>query len=340
MTDRVTIAIVGYNDEATLERCVRSLRSVVESPIIVVDNHSDDETLAAATSVASDLARVTAVRSEKNAGYAAGAMIAREMADTDYLAVSNADCVSTGDWVSPIVDFLEDNANVAAASPTLGLSDRSALNAEGLEIHKTGFGFNRHLGRPIDAAAREPEFVPGLQGAAFVVRLSALDAIGGWYSGGFLYHEDVELSWALRLAGYEISHVPTPSLLHDYELTMSPEKFYLLERNRLCMLSADLDVVTKAIMAPVFLATEIAVWLYAARKTRTLVSAKLRSYRGFVAMRRDRASRRTQVRSFRRISDAELLRAMSWRYPRTQTRALHQGDATTGRRGNREMPTS
>jgi len=340
MTDQVTIAVVGYNDEATLERCVRSLRSVVESPIIVVDNHSDDATWTAATSVASDLARVVTVRAEKNAGYAAGAMIAREMADTDYLAVSNADCVSTGDWVSPIVDFLEDNANVAAASPTLGLSDRSALNAEGLEIHKTGFGFNRHLGRPIDAAAREPGHVPGIQGTAFVVRLSALDAIGGWYSGGFLYHEDVELSWALRLAGYEISHVPTPPLLHDYELTMSPEKFYLLERNRLCMLSADLGVATKALMAPVFLATEIAVWLYAARKTRTLISAKLRSYRGFVAMRRARAFRRTQVRSFRRISDAELLRAMSWRYPRTQTRALHRGDASAGRRGNREMPTS
>jgi GT2 family glycosyltransferase len=340
MTDRVTIVVVAYNDEATLEPCVRSLRSVVDSPIIVVDNHSSDETWTAAATVASHLARVTAVRAEENAGYAAGTMIARAMVDTGYLAVSNADCTSTGDWISPIVDFLEHNLEVAAASPTLALADGYTLNAEGLDIHKTGFGFNRHLGRSIDAAARELERVAGLQGTAFVVRLSALDAIGGWYPGGFLYHEDVELSWALRLAGYEIGHVPTPPLLHDYELTMSPEKFYLLERNRLCMLSADLDTATKVLMAPAFLATEIATWMYALGKARTLVSAKFRSYRGFVAMRRERVSRRKQVRSFRRISDRELLRAMSWRYPRSQTRALHRGDASSGRRGNREMPTS
>jgi GT2 family glycosyltransferase len=340
MTDRVTIAIVAYNDEGSLERCVRSMRSVVASPIIVIDNHSNDATWANATSVASQLQRVTIVRSDENAGYAAGAMLAREMAETPYLAVSNADCVSTGDWVTPIVEFLEANPDVAAASPTVAIAGRSAINAEGLEIHKTGFGFNRHLGRPMAAAAHRPDQVSGLQGTAFVIRLSALDAIGGWYSGGFLYHEDVELSWALRLAGYEISHVPTPPLLHDYELTMSPEKLYLLERNRLCMLSADLETSTKILMAPAFLATEIAVWLYAVRKNRTLASAKYRSYRGFMALRHERASRRSQVRSFRRVSDGELLGAMSWRYPRDQTRVLHQGDATVGRRGNRKMPTS
>jgi len=160
------------------------------------------------------------------------------------------------------------------------------------------------------------------------------------YSGGFLYHEDVELSWALRLAGYEISHVPTPPLLHDYELTMSPEKLFLLERNRLEMLSADLELMTKILLTPVILATEIAVWLYAIRKRSGLVGAKLRSYRSFVERRPLHRTRRQEVRSFRLISDRGLLRTMQWRYPRSQTGALHRGATTAGRRGDREMPTS
>ena len=150
----------------------------------------------------------------------------------------------------------------------------------------------------------------------------------------------MELSWALRLAGYEISHVPTPPLMHDYELTMSPEKFFLLERNRLEMLSAHLGVVSKLVLSPVILATEIAVWLYAIRKGSKLVSAKLRSYRSLAERRPIRTERRRQVGSFRQISDAELLRSMPWRYPKSQTRALHRGTMASGRRGDRELPTS
>jgi len=340
MTDRVTIAVVGYNDEENLGQCVRSLRDSIDAPIIVIDNHSTDATWTVATVLASKLPGITVFRAEENGGYASGANIARSNTSTLYLAVMNADCVSSGDWVSPIVDYLDRHPDVAAASPTLGLASGAALNAEGLDIHKAGFGFNRHLGRPLDDAVVLPASVPGVQGTAFVIRLEALDDIGGWYSGGFLYHEDVELSWALRLAGYNISHVPTPPLLHDYELTMSPEKLFLLERNRLEMLSADLEFTTKILLAPVILATEIAVWLYALRKRSGLVGAKLRSYRGFAQRRAVHRERREEVRSFRLISDRDLLRRMQWRYPRSQTSALHRGSTTAGRRGDREMPTS
>ncbi len=339
MTPRVTVAVVGYNDEENLDSCVRSLRSVVDVPIIVVDNHSQDETWATAVALASELVDVTAIRSPHNGGYASGVNIARSNMDTAYLGVMNADCVSTGDWVTPIVDYLDRHPDVAAGSPTLGLRDGDALNAEGLDIHKTGFGFNRHLGHPLTGAGVDPVTVPGVQGTAFVVRLDAFDSVGGWYTGGFLYHEDVELSWALRLAGHEIAYVPTPPVLHDYVLTMSPEKFYLLERNRLEMLSTDLRLSTKVMLAPVILTTEIAVWLYAIRKRSTLTAAKLRSYRSFAERRAVRRNRRRQVRSFRHIRDRELLRAMQWRYPRSQTATLHRARTTSGRRGDRDLPT-
>ena len=256
------------------------------------------------------------------------------------LVITNADCESKGDWVTPLVSYLDDHPNVAAASPTVALTGNTILNAEGLEIHKAGFGFNRHLGQPLSSASQEPKTVPGLQGTAFIVRASTLDDIGGWYEGGFLYLEDVELSLALRLAGHDIAHVPTPSVIHDYTLTMSPEKFFLLERNRLEMLSADLGGAAKLVLSPVVLATEIAVWLYALRKGSALTRAKLRSYKSFRERRSIRDERRSQVRSFRTISDGELLGALQWSYPRSQTKSLHKGTPSSGRRGNREMPTS
>jgi GT2 family glycosyltransferase len=340
VTARVTVGIVAYNDAASLETCVRSLRAVVDVPIVIVDNHSDDDTWDIASKIAAELRSVTSVRSDKNAGYAAGGNIARTHATTEYLAITNADCEFEGDWLTPLVSYLDDHPNVAAASPTVAVTGNTTLNAEGLEIHKAGFGFNRHLSQPLSSAAQEPGSVPGLQGTAFVVRASTLDDIGGWYEGGFLYLEDVELSLALRLAGHDIAHVPTPSVIHDYTLTMSPEKFFLLERNRLEMLSADLGGATKLLLSPVVLATEVAVWLYALRKGSALTRAKLRSYKSFRERRSLREERRRQVRSFRKISDRELLSALQWTYPRSQTQSLHKNTPTSGRRGNREMPTS
>lgn len=339
MRGRVAVAVVAYNDEDGIKRCVHTLRAAVDAPIIVVDNHSDDDTWALVEELAAGFHDITAHRTEDNAGYAAAVNIARSMVDTEFLAVTNADCTSTGDWVTPIVDYLEEHPEVAAASPTIGLKGQAALNAEGLDIQKAGFGFNRHLGWPLEAASTSPNRVPGVQGTAFVLRLHTFDEIGGWYAGGFLYHEDVELSWALRLAGNEISHVPTPLVMHDYELTMSPEKLFLLERNRLEMLATDLGTATRIALAPLLLAAEAAVWLYAARKGSGLASAKLRSYRSLSQRRRIREERRRQVAGFRRISDADLLRSMQWRYPRSQTKALLRGPTTAGRRGGREMPT-
>lgn len=339
MKGRITVAVVGYNDEETIERCVRSLRSVTDTPILVIDNHSTDGTWALAQELASELPGVAAHRTEENAGYAAAANIARSLVDTEFLGVSNADCVSTGDWVSPLVGYLEGNSSVAAVSPTLELLDQDVLNAEGLDIQKVGFGFNRHLGMDLDLASDVPTSVPGFQGTAFVVRLDALDEVGGWYDGGFLYHEDVELSWALRLAGNEIAYVPTPPIRHDYALTMSPEKFFLLERNRIEMLSTHLGSGSKIMLAPVFLATETAVWLYAIRKGADFASSKLRSYRSFLDRRSERDERRRQVAGFRSVPDRVLLQSMRWRYPRSQTRAIHRAARTSGRRGGREMPT-
>jgi GT2 family glycosyltransferase len=340
MTDRVTVAVVAYNDAQSLERCVRSLRDAVDAPIVVVDNHSEDDTWNVASNIAAELPGITPVLAERNGGYAAGGNIARRHTETEYLAIMNADCETQGDWVAPIIKYLDAHPNTCAASPTVVLAGGDVLNAEGLDIHKAGFGFNRHLGSQLGVAGTEPTSVPGVQGTAFVMRVEALDDIGGWYEGGFLYHEDVELSWALRLAGYDIAYVPTPPVVHDYELTMSPEKFFLLERNRLDMVGTDLSLATTLLLAPVLVATEVAVWAYALRKGSAMARAKLRSYRSFAERGPVRSERRKRVRAFQRISDRDMLAAMQWHYPRSQTNTLNRSSATSGRRGNRDMPTS
>ncbi|MEZ5175725.1 MAG: glycosyltransferase [Acidimicrobiia bacterium] len=339
MTKPVTIAVVAYNDGAVLEACIESLRSVSDAPIVIVDNASDDDTLGIGRHLAAALPAISVVSAERNGGYAYGANLARTHIDTPYLAVMNADCVATGDWLSPCIAALDADPGIGGCSPTVGLAGAAQLNAEGLSIHKTGFGFNRHLGHPLTSAARTPSETPGIQGTAFVVRTEALDRIGGWYEGGFLYHEDVELSWALRSVGSTTWHVPTAPILHDYTLIMSAEKFFLLERNRIEMLSTYLHPATLVLLGPALLMSEAAVWAYALLARGGLPGAKARSYGSFRERREQRRERRAQVRAFRSVPDRELLASMEWRYPGRQLRTLRRGRPMQGRRGDRPMPT-
>ncbi len=334
------LIIVAYNDAGTLERCIESVRqSGFAGPLVIVDNASTDDTASIAHAVAGRLDGVKVVRSEKNLGYAGGVNLGVRSVTTQHIAVMNADCVVEGDWIAPCVDILERNDRIAAACPTVILADGTGINAEGLLLHKAGFGFNRHLGHATDTAAVTPARVHGVQGTAFVIKRDVLEQIGGWSERGFLYHEDVELSWAIMAAGYQVWHVPTPAVVHDYHLTMSPEKFFLLERNRIEMLMTYLGFATRLLVSPIIVATELAVWVYAVRKRSGLAGAKWRSYQSVWTRRRGRLQRRREVERFRTVSALHMVNAMSLRYPRSQTRTLHRGAPTPGRRGGRDMPT-
>lgn len=333
------LVIVAYNDETTLGRCVDSVvRAGFGGAITIVDNCSSDGTAAVASDVAARHHQVAIVTSTTNLGYAGGFNLGRSAMHVPFVGVMNADCELEGDWIGPCVDVMESHPSVAATCPTVSLADRAMLNAEGLVLHKAGFGFNRHLGVPISKAGNVAAPVDGVQGTAFVIRTSFLDLIGGWSDMGFLYHEDVELSWAIRSVGMEIWHIPTPLVVHDYELTMSPEKLFLLERNRVELLLTYLGFWSRMKLLPLILATEAAVWFYAISRRGGLPGAKWASYWAALKRRALWRIRREEVMRFRTRSDMELLSPLRIAYPTDQTRVLLTSQPTTGRRGQRDLP--
>ena len=105
------------------------------------------------------------------------------------------------------------------------------------------------------------------------------------------------------------------------------------------MLLGHLRLGTRILIAPVVAATEAAVWAYAITKRSGLVGAKWRSYRSVIERRAVHRVRRLTVRSSRSVSDLSLLRHMQLRYPRSQTQTLLSEQTSSGRRGNRSMPT-
>ena len=335
----VTVVVVGYNDRVSLPTCGAALAAdPAAARIIVVDNASSDGTSDTFDSLQALDPRVETIENPDNVGYAGAVDGVLPSITTGYLAVLNADSVPSAGWLNPQIAYLDTHPQFAATCPTVALAGTERLNAAGLDIHVTGLGFNRRLHNPVDAAEAQPVEVPGLQGGAFVVRRDALDAAGGWYSAGFLYHEDVELSWTLRLMGYRIAFVPTPRVDHHYALTMSPEKLYLLERNRWETLLANTHWTTRLVISPLLVWTELMMWTYCASRGRSMLAAKRQSYTSIGRRRSIIARRRSVIRGLRRVSDWHVLRAFRWNYTWDQLVFVGRRRTSAGRRGGRDMP--
>ncbi|MDP2918103.1 MAG: hypothetical protein Q8N68_01230, partial [bacterium] len=79
----------------------------------------------------------------------------------------------------------------------------------------------------------------------------------------FAYHEEVDLSWRLRLAGFRVMLAPKSIIKHRYEFSRSIRKFYFMERNRYWVHIKNLRWPTLILIAPACLLLEIGLWFYA-----------------------------------------------------------------------------
>jgi GT2 family glycosyltransferase len=327
----VSLIVVNFNGAKSIRACVDSLfaeRSVALQ-IIVVDNASEDASAAVLQSLTQEHASLEVIRSDRNRGYAGAVNFALPSCRGRYVGVLNMDLIAESCWIGPLVDFLDSSAEVGAANPLITLWDGSTVNAIGQDLHVTGLGFNRGLGRQRSAIGDAPFRCDGLHGAAFLVRQDTLNAVGGMDESGFLYHEDVNLSWMLRMMGLQIYCVPRSVVRHDYFLSMHPEKLFLLERNRWSLLLTALHWSTLVLISPVLLLTEVMLWMYALLRGKRFLAAKARSYRALWNGRRERRSRRADISRFRRVGDFQLLRQFKWGYAWSQfaTLALERAEA-------------
>jgi GT2 family glycosyltransferase len=312
----VSVVVVNYNGGVRLARCLESLLhgTYPAQEFIIVDNASTDNSPEIIKDFAKTHSSLITLWSASNLGYAGAVNLALASARGDYLAVMNMDVTVERDWLEPLIAFLKEHRGTGAVNPLILLADGERVNAEGLDIHVTGLGFTRGLGRPLDKSPRSPVQTSGLSGAVFVISTDLLRRIGGLDTTGFLYHEDVNLSWLLHLIGLDLYCVRQSLVRHDYLLTMYPAKIHLLERNRWAMLFAYLRPASLFMLLPVLLLTEILMWSFCILRGPSFIKAKWASYRWVYEQWQEIQERRRLVESMRVVSDWDVLKKLCWAY--------------------------
>lgn len=321
---RASVIVVNYNGGRHVVECLQALQRFTPGfvEIIVVDNASTDGSV---DDLANQFPRVKLLRSPANVGYARGINLSLSEVRGEYVVVLNMDVLVTQNWLPPLLDYLEANPHVAAVTPCILLHETpDRINALGQNINVSGLGFNRRLSWPIEAIDNTPIQVSGLQGGAFAIRTTLFRELGGMNEMYFLYHEDVELSLRIALAGYQIHSVPAAVVLHKYVLHMTPEKLHWLERHRWVTLLSTYHPSTYLLLAPFLLITELMILTYCLMRGLPYLRAKMRAIQWVFRNSYDIAAVRRRTQNLRRVRDRHILATLRWWYDWDQFAVLAQ----------------
>jgi GT2 family glycosyltransferase len=255
-----------------------------------------------------------------NLGYAGGnALGVREaLADgADYILVVTQDVRLDPAALPALLEVAEAHPTAGAVQPKLLRREpdgRVVLHSRGNELHYLGVGFVGGDGEPDRPLEVRP--IAYASGACVLYRGRALRTVGAFDPALFMYHEDSDLGWRLRLAGWEALLAPAAAVHHDYDFARPGwrRKFYYVERNRLVNVLTHYRAATLALLAPALLAFEPVGLLYAARSG--WLGERLAVY-GFFARPsswRYLAAKRRTVQALRRRRDRDIIPFLSSRF--------------------------
>jgi GT2 family glycosyltransferase len=217
----VSIIILTYNNENTVEECLKSVLNTNYGnfKVVVIDGGSSDKTM--------DLLRcfenednlcLTSTGTPKSYSFARN-MGAKLGATSKYLVFLDSDViVSDANWLGVLVRFMESNPFAFGANPAI-VSYKSRLGQSlGTSLQSMPpWDVANYEFMPAEklSSMHEPQETWSLHGAAMILRREEFMRVGGfdedidWGS-----HDDLDLTWRLKLMGGRFYGVPTATVLH------------------------------------------------------------------------------------------------------------------------------
>jgi N-acetylglucosaminyl-diphospho-decaprenol L-rhamnosyltransferase len=330
MADRrptLSVVIVTHDSREAVRRSVPALAAQLREgdELIVVDNASADGT---ADAVRELEPATRLIESAANLGFAAGCNRGAAAASGELLCLLNPDAEPQPGWRDAIERPLLEGRGWAAWQGLVTSDGGRAVNTRGGVVHFTGIAWAGGAGESLDPArdgpARptvsasgsgdggsappfgEPGFVSGA--CLAIPRSTYLDA-GGMPEEFFLYHEDVDLSLRLRLAGGTLGVEPTARVDHEYEFEKGAAKWRHLERNRWATVIRTYPAALLAVIAPALALTELA--LIPVALANRWLPQKLAAWGDTIRSLPRLLRERRAIRAGRSIGAAEFARALT-----------------------------
>jgi GT2 family glycosyltransferase len=257
MSKKLAIILVNWNSYALTDDTLQSLykTSYKDYDIICVDNASTDDSLSQLKTNHPDIILLTC---DQNTGFTGGNNKGMQYAlehGYAYTLLLNNDVAVESDFLEPLVQALDANENLGAVQPLIYFHHDRTL------IWNAGSRYNKWLGitKTIGYNKKDTQHtyrnqnqgfvnkIAWITGCAFMVKTEVLKKVGLLYEPFFIYYEDVDLSFRIKNADYDLGYTPASVIYHIAGMShksskktaegfVSPKVHYLNARNHIWLL--------------------------------------------------------------------------------------------------------
>jgi GT2 family glycosyltransferase len=242
----VDLVIPTYNGREHLRTCLCavSAQTFEDVNVVVVDDGSNDGT---AQMVADEFPGVTLIQLSGNQGFAAACNAGIEAGRAPFVALLNNDAIPEPDWLEKLVNAMNRYPNAGALASKILLADGSGrIHTTGDTFSWSGLAESRGVWE-FDTGQydREAEVFSACAAAAIYRRSALEDAAlitGAVFEPDFfMYCEDIDLGWRLRLVGHAIFYIPDARVFHHLSATGGGSlASYYVARNSFAVLTRNL----------------------------------------------------------------------------------------------------
>jgi len=317
----LSVVVVTSRWREDVCRCVDAidagLASAPEAELVVVMN-------GASVGVGEEpvSSRAVVIDLPDNLGFSSGVGQALALCRGEWVCLVNDDCLVEPTVFTELLAVGGSSLDIGSVAAQVRFArEPRRINSAGLEVDELGIAYERELGITTEAASEIPMEVFGATGTLVLYRRAMLDDVGGFDPTFFAYLEDADVAWRARARGWRSMYAPAAVGYHEVSATLghaSPEKHYLVGRNRVRMLAknATQGQLRRRILAIV--AYDLAYVLFVAFRYRTTAALRGR-IRGLA-----------EWRSYRRIGapfrgDVRLARPQGFRAAIRRNQAYREG---------------
>ncbi len=308
---KISAIVVNWNGKDVLSGCLRSLldQDYDDLEILVVDNGSED---GSQTHVLNEFPSVKLIENRENLGFGSAVNKGFQEAKGDYFIFLNNDLALQSDCIRQLGALLDSDPTVGAAIPKIlyysttendSSKEEARINSYGVLVNYTGVACPNMIdqldqpGLPLTESAC---------GGIFMLPREVYEKVGGFDEDLFLYHEDHDLSWRIRMMGWRLMVTPDSICSHHYNFNKGVLKFYQSEKNRLHILLKNFESKTLWLIAPAVLLVE------ASQIVHSLFHGwffmKLKSYCEIAANFLKISRKRRKIQSTRKVADKEIVK--------------------------------
>ncbi|MEK6921523.1 MAG: glycosyltransferase family 2 protein, partial [Nanoarchaeota archaeon] len=194
----VDILIVTYNGKKYLSGCLASLQELTYPKdryiITIIDNASSDGTLSVVEQNTNNFIKI--IKNNKNLGFGKANTIGIKAApaETKYIVLLNQDSLVAPEWLTELVDTMEKNPKAGACGATQK-------------------DYNQY--KKITTGEKRIKECIWMGCGSIILRKEALDQIGYFDPYYFMYVEDIDITWRLKIVGWDILHTFNALWFHE-----------------------------------------------------------------------------------------------------------------------------